>query len=94
MCVCREYLKLFFNSASILRARKSICFEDININPLCFVLSLQELLFKQQFFLSFVWKKVVVNGVEFQVENGKVHYEGNPIFQKGCCRLWSHYKKD
>nr|UOF83383.1 protein 4b [Infectious bronchitis virus] len=45
-------------------------------------------------FLSFVWKKVVVNGVEFQVENGKVHYEGNPIFQKGCCRLWSHYKKD
>nr|UNG30113.1 protein X [Avian coronavirus]URN97263.1 4b protein [Avian coronavirus]URN97281.1 4b protein [Vector pBAC-Beaudette-FU]BDI54769.1 4b protein [Avian coronavirus]BDI54795.1 4b protein [synthetic construct] len=44
MCVCREYLKLFFNSASVLRAHKSIYFEDTNINPLCFILSFQELL--------------------------------------------------
>nr|UOF83588.1 protein 4b [Infectious bronchitis virus] len=83
MCVCREYLKLFLNSASILRVRESICFEDTNINPLCFALSLQELLFKQQFFLSFVWKKVVVNGCKY-----------TPVFQKGCCRMWSNYKKD
>nr|AIG54288.1 4b protein [Infectious bronchitis virus]QKG30369.1 4b accessory peptide [Infectious bronchitis virus]QLI34460.1 4b accessory peptide [Infectious bronchitis virus]QLI34496.1 4b accessory peptide [Infectious bronchitis virus] len=93
MCVCREYLKLFFNSAAILRARKSVIFEDFNINPLCFALSLQELLFKQQFFHSFVWKSVIVNGVTFHVENGKVNYEGRPVFQKGCCRLWSSYKK-
>nr|QZZ70123.1 4b [Guinea fowl coronavirus] len=92
MCVCKEYLKLFFDSASILRARKSIIFEDIN--PLCFILSFQELLFKKQFFHSFVPKTIVVNGVTFQVANGKVYYEGKPIFQKGCCRLWSSYKKD
>nr|WPH57136.1 ORF4b protein [Infectious bronchitis virus]WPH57148.1 ORF4b protein [Infectious bronchitis virus] len=94
MCVCREYLKLFFDSASILRAHKSIHFEDFNINPLCFILSFQELLFKKQFFHSFVPKTVVVNGLAFQVENGKVYYEGEPIFQKGCCRSWSHYKRD
>nr|QCX41900.1 4b [Infectious bronchitis virus]WFG70191.1 protein 4b [Avian coronavirus] len=93
MCVCREYLKLFFDSASILRAHKSIHFEDFNINPLCFILSFQELLFKKQFFHSFVPKTVVVNGLVFQVDNGKVYYEGEPIFQKGCCRLWSHYKR-
>nr|QKV27956.1 4b protein [Infectious bronchitis virus] len=94
MCVCREYLKLFFDSASILRARKSIIFEDANINPLCFILSFQELLFKKQFFHSFVPKTIVINGVTFQVDNGKVYYEGRPIFQKGCCSLWSNYKKD
>nr|WPH57159.1 ORF4b protein [Infectious bronchitis virus] len=94
MCVCREYLKLLFDSASILRAHKSIHFEDFNINPLCFILSFQELLFKNQFFHSFVPKTIVVNGVAFQVDNGKVYYEGNPICQKGCCRLWSQYKRD
>nr|QGR15744.1 5a protein [Infectious bronchitis virus] len=93
MCVCREYIRLCFNSASILRAHKSIHFEDPNINPLCFILSFQELLFKKQFFHSFVPKNLVVNGVCFQVDNGKVYYEGQPIFQKGCCRLWSHYKR-
>nr|BDN79605.1 4b protein [Infectious bronchitis virus] len=94
MCVCRAYLKLLFNSASILRAHNSIIFEDININPLCFILSFQELLFKNQFFHSFVPKTIVVNGVTFQVDNGKVYYEGIPIFSKGCCRSWSSYKKD
>nr|WNK78828.1 protein 4b [Infectious bronchitis virus] len=94
MCVCKEYLNLFFNSASVLRARKTIYFEDFNINPLCFALSFQELLFKQQFFHSFVPGQVVVNGVFFEVKNGKIYYEGKPVFQKGCCRLWSHYKKD
>ncbi|AKF17729.1 hypothetical protein [Duck coronavirus DK/GD/27/2014] len=93
MCKCREYLKLFFDSASILRAHKSIHFEDPGINPLCFALSLQEIIFSKQVLLTFVPKTVVVNGLVFQVDNGKVYYEGEPIFQKGCCRLWSYYKR-
>nr|QYL35051.1 4b [Avian coronavirus] len=60
MCVCREYLNLFFNSASILRARKSIYFEDFNINPLCFALSFQELLYKNSFFILLCQKQLLL----------------------------------
>uniref|UniRef100_A0AB39AFC8 NS6 protein n=1 Tax=Bird gammacoronavirus TringaCN24 TaxID=3237969 RepID=A0AB39AFC8_9GAMC len=83
MCKCRDYLNLLYGRSSVLRTYNTICFEDPEINPLCFALSLQEIIFSKQILLTFIPKCVLVNNVAFDIKVGFVHYKDERILEKG-----------
>uniref|UniRef100_A0AB39AF03 Uncharacterized protein n=1 Tax=Bird gammacoronavirus AnasCN24 TaxID=3237959 RepID=A0AB39AF03_9GAMC len=83
MCKCREYLNILYGRSSVLRTYNTIAFEDPGINPLCFALSLQEIIFSKQVLLTFIPKCVLVNNVAFDIKVGFVCYKDERILEKG-----------